>query len=201
MELIKKIVVGIIIYAVISAMLIIFLDQAIALDNAWFVLINSVSNPFLDSFFFIVTYLGSSVFWILMIILFWMEKQKKASVYLMIMFVIDSLTSLFLKYFFFRPRPYDTMPVKFLGFDVELGTSFPSGHTQRAFSGAVILGTLYKKYRLPLFVLALLVGISRIYIGVHYPLDTLVGAMNGLLFGMIALNLPYKPILKRLENL
>jgi membrane-associated phospholipid phosphatase len=183
MELIKKIVVGIIIYAVISAMLIIFLDQAIALDNAWFVLINSVSNPFL------------------MIILFWMEKQKKASVYLMIMFVIDSLTSLFLKYFFFRPRPYDTMPVKFLGFDVELGTSFPSGHTQRAFSGAVILGTLYKKYRLPLFVLALLVGISRIYIGVHYPLDTLVGAMNGLLFGMIALNLPYKPILKRLENL
>ena len=201
MELVKKITIGIIIYALVSALIIIFLDDVIALDNAIFLAVSSFSNPFLDNFFLIVTYLGSSVFWITMFILFWMEKQKKASVYLIIAFLIDTLTSLFLKSFFMRPRPYDSMPLSAIDPDIELGPSFPSGHTQRAFSGMTVLGAFYKKFRAPLFLLAVLVGVSRVYIGVHYPLDTIVGAMNGLLFGMIALNLPYKPLLKKLESI
>jgi len=58
--------------------------------------------------------------------------------------------------------------------------SFPSGHTQLAF-GAVIALSWYHRgwFTLPLFLLATLVGISRIYLGVHFPLDVIAGAFLG----------------------
>ena len=197
MELIKKIVVISIFYLVI----VLFLNKILALDSSLFIAVNAFSNPFLDTLFFLVTYVGSSVFWIVMVILFWMENKKKVSVYLLMVFVIDSVTSFLLKIAFFRPRPYDVLPISILGLDTDLGPSFPSGHSQRAFSGAMIIGSFYKKYRIPLFLLAILVAVSRVYLGLHYPLDTLVGAVNGIITGMIALHLPYKPILKRLEKI
>ena len=197
MELIKKIVVISIFYLVI----VLFLNKILALDSSLFIAVNAFSNPFLDTLFFLVTYVGSSVFWIAMVILFWMENKKKVSVYLLMVFVIDSVTSFLLKIAFFRPRPYDVLPISILGLDTDLGPSFPSGHSQRAFSGAMIIGSFYKKYRIPLFLLAILVAVSRVYLGLHYPLDTLVGAVNGIITGMIALHLPYKPILKRLEKI
>jgi len=167
-----------------------------------FFVINSVSNPFLDSFFVFITYLGSSVFWILMILLFWIGKQRKVSIYLILVFIIDSISLIFLKWLFFSPRPYESLSdLKILSFEVESASSFPSGHTQRAFSGATILSSFYKKFRIPFFVLSLLVGLSRIYIGMHYPIDALVGAINGILFGLITLTFLTKSLQKKLEKI
>ena len=58
--------------------------------------------------------------------------------------------------------------------------SFPSGHTQLAF-GAVVATSWYHRgwYTIPLFILAALVGFSRIYLGVHFPLDVVCGALIG----------------------
>jgi undecaprenyl-diphosphatase len=193
MELVKKILVGVFLYAIIITISILFLEKVISLDTSALLAVNSLSNPYLDWFFILMTYAGSTVFWVLMIVLFWM-KNRKVSLYLLIVFLLDTLSLIFLKALFFRPRPYDTLSVRLLNFDVELGSSFPSGHTERAFSGAVVLGSFYKRFRIPLLVLATLVGISRIYIGVHYPLDTLIGAINGILFGMLVLNLPLKKL-------
>jgi len=193
MELIKKIVIGLIIYALLSIIVIVFLKDVLSLDNSLFLFVSSFSNVYLDMFFLLVTYVGSSVFWVLTFIIFW-TKNRKVSAYLFIAFIIDTFSQFLLKTFFIRLRPYEVFSGRLLAFDIELGASFPSGHTQRAFSGSVILGSFYKKYRIPLFALAVLVAISRIYIGVHYPLDTLAGAINGLLFGMIVLNIPLKKL-------
>ncbi len=58
--------------------------------------------------------------------------------------------------------------------------SFPSGHTFTAFSTAALFGRLYPRLSLALFSLATLTGLSRIYVGAHFPLDVLGGAAIGL---------------------
>jgi undecaprenyl-diphosphatase len=60
-------------------------------------------------------------------------------------------------------------------------SSFPSGHTGTAFAIATVLSNQYPRLRIPLYLGATLVGISRIYLGRHYPSDVLVGAAMGTL--------------------
>ncbi len=64
-------------------------------------------------------------------------------------------------------------------------TSFPSGHAAFAFGMATILGNQYPKWRVPLYVAAGLVGLSRIYLGRHYASDVLVGASIGTITGTV----------------
>ncbi|MEP7241158.1 MAG: phosphatase PAP2 family protein [Devosia sp.] len=59
--------------------------------------------------------------------------------------------------------------------------SMPSGHTTTAFALAFTLGFFSRRFWLPLLVLAIGVGISRVVVGAHYPTDTLVGAGIGTL--------------------
>jgi membrane-associated phospholipid phosphatase len=81
-----------------------------------------------------------------------------------------------------RPRLIDNMgafhfdPFSF----TSVQASFPSGHTITAFAAAWTLGLFLPKWRIVLFSLAILVGISRIMVGAHYPADVLAGAAVGL---------------------
>ena len=65
-------------------------------------------------------------------------------------------------------------------------SSFPSGHTATAFAAAVAVGALHPRLRVPAISLAALVGLSRIYLGVHFWLDVFVGAALGTLVGLAA---------------
>lgn len=62
--------------------------------------------------------------------------------------------------------------------------SFPSGHATSAFAAAAAVGAFYPRLRVPLYGLAALVGLSRVYLGVHYGLDVLVGAVLGIAIGL-----------------
>lgn len=84
-----------------------------------------------------------------------------------------------ISFFVTRPRPYESG----LGQNIYDGTmsmdSFPSEHTTAAFAIAMAVYFWNKKVGRVLLALAALVGLSRIFVGVHYPLDVVVGAIVG----------------------
>ncbi len=81
-----------------------------------------------------------------------------------------------------RHRPFETQ----LG-PASSTHSFPSGHTATSFACATVLSVFAPRLRVPLFLLATLIGLSRIYNGMHYPTDVLAGAVLGLLTALLLL--------------
>lgn len=86
-----------------------------------------------------------------------------------------------------RIRPYEVVQgLRLLG-EAQTDFSFPSGHSGAAFAVAVVMYKLLpKKYGVPALVFAALIALSRLYIGVHYPTDVLVGTVIGSLTAVIA---------------
>jgi undecaprenyl-diphosphatase len=83
-----------------------------------------------------------------------------------------------------RPRPPLADPaIDALG-TIPDSTSFPSGHSATAFAAAVAVGLLCPRLRAPLLALALLVAVSRAYLGVHYWSDVLAGSVLGVAIGL-----------------
>jgi undecaprenyl-diphosphatase len=73
--------------------------------------------------------------------------------------------------------------------DVPTTSSFPSGHSSSSFACAFVLSRFAPRLTVPLFVLAALIGYSRIYVGVHYPLDVAAGAIFGVVVATALLRL------------
>ncbi len=91
--------------------------------------------------------------------------------------------SMLLKDWFDRTRP----PHSGIGVEPLVATpgdpSFPSGHTLTAFAAAAVVASFHPRLRWPIFGLAAIVGFSRMYLGVHYWLDVMAGAVLGLVVG------------------
>lgn len=81
-----------------------------------------------------------------------------------------------------RPPLRDPDPAPLVSLPVT--SSFPSGHATVAFACATVLALAAPRLRWPLFALAALIAFSRVYVGVHYPLDVLAGAALGVLIGL-----------------
>jgi undecaprenyl-diphosphatase len=157
-------------------------------DSSLFVLINqSFSIPILDLFMSIVTHGGSTVFWLVVAFLLWFYDRRREAVLLAVSIILGGALFLFLKFFIDRPRPYQVIAGSRV-LTVEGGSSFPSGHSKNVFSAAVILGkSRAGRWRVLLYAFAVVVSLSRIYVGLHYPFDTLVGALAGYVIAKITL--------------
>lgn len=83
-----------------------------------------------------------------------------------------------------RPRPFETIPQADPLIGATVGQSMPSGHAATSFAGAVVLSYLQPRSAPYMFLLAVAIAFSRIYVGVHYPSDVAAGAALGAAVGL-----------------
>lgn len=95
--------------------------------------------------------------------------------------IANCATVLPLKYLVNRQRPD--------GYCSRWNSSFPSGHTTFCFTQAVIITRHYSELKVPMFLYAASVGLSRIYLKKHYPTDVIAGAILGILTGYLTVEL------------
>lgn len=156
--------------------------------------LETLRNPILDSFFSVVTHLGEETFFILLGVFFFWCVNKKQGYYLLSIGFIGTLINQFLKLSFRIERPW----VKDESFTIvesaraeATGYSFPSGHTQSSVGifGGIARANNNKIVRIICIVLCVLVPFSRLYLGVHTPLDVGVSIAVALtlIFGLYPL--------------
>lgn len=159
------------------------------IDNTVYNFIISFKSKYTTLFFKGVTFLSSVLFMVVVSILLLLVKKIKYRKLMLINIILDVILNTCLKYIFRRERPRDIMMV------IENGFSFPSGHTMLAtiFYGFIIY-LIYKsdksrKFKyvsiILLSLLILLIGISRIYLGVHYTTDVLGGYLISISYLMV----------------
>lgn len=154
-------------------------------------LLEGIRTPFLDSFFSVVTHLGEETFFIVLGIIFFWCIDKKEGYYILSVGFIGTIINQFLKLLFRIPRPW----VRDKNFTIvesarseATGYSFPSGHTQSSVGvfGSIARYEKAKWLRAVCIAICILVPLSRLYLGVHTPLD--VGVSLGislvLIFGL-----------------
>ena len=146
---------------------------------------NYLSNTALDWLMPLITEQDN---WILpaLVLIFYLgfkaEKRGKITLVLLILTIIltDSICAQILKPFIERVRP-SHLNMEGLNLLVSKGGkwSMPSNHAANIFAFAVILSYFYEKAKFPVFSLAFMVAFSRIYVGVHYLGDVIVGSILG----------------------
>lgn len=162
--------------------------------------LEGIRNPVLDTFFSLITHLGSeTLFLAIAIIIFWCF-SKTNGYYLMTVGFFGTLINQFLKLLCRIPRPWVKDPeftIVESAREGATGYSFPSGHTQNAVSVLGCPARAGKKpaLRIVCIVLILLTGLSRMYLGVHTPLDVGVSLLVG-----TVLVFAFYPLFKKSEE-
>ncbi len=141
--------------------------------------IAEIRNPVFDAFFSVITRLGEEIFFLAVAIFFFWCVNKRQGYFILITGLFGTVLNQGAKLLFRIPRPwvYDpTIEVVGNAKEAATGYSFPSGHTQNA-AGTLGAMAAYKptwKRVVPCVALILLVGFSRMYLGVHTLLDVAV---------------------------
>jgi undecaprenyl-diphosphatase len=154
-------------------------------------LLEGIRTPFFNSAFQFFTMFGEeTVFMIVAMTFFWCV-NKKTGYFLLYVCFLGNIINSFLKLFFIVPRPWVLDPDFTIVESARAqatGYSFPSGHTQNA--AGLFLGVARARkelwIRIAGIAITLLVGFSRMYLGVHTPADVLVSLGVAVLLVLIA---------------
>lgn len=170
--------------------------EAFAFDTSWLLWLHKQTNPSLDAVMLTITRFGNPsvvviVVGVTLVILWWRREWQEAKI-----FAIACLGALILntglKLFFAKPRPQ--LWSRLIS---EASFSFPSGHALGSFVLygflAYLLATHYPKFAKAIYSLTVIViaaiGLSRMYLGVHWPTDIIAGYGVGFLWLTICISM------------
>jgi undecaprenyl-diphosphatase len=156
-------------------------DYSIFLD-----LNHDIINPFFDSFFPLLRNL-TYFLWLFLIVYFWVIKEKRLAIILTTGIIAGAIFTYPLKFLIDRQRPYEQLDTTRLLTPFENDPSFPSGHTEMSFLAATIISQFHPRYSKYLYGFSFIVALSRIYVGVHFPIDVIGGAIIGIVIGKLTL--------------
>ncbi len=156
--------------------------QVASWDHAGLAIAHALRSPWLDSFFLAITWLGSLAVLLPLAILLWWRHGKPARFVALALLGAAGLVHL-AKLLMARPRP-DFFPALI---EMPVDASFPSAHAMQA--TAFALGWLLRPGNTPgygesalLLLVVLLVGLSRLYLQVHFPSDIVAGVILAMLW-------------------
>ncbi|GAA0079134.1 phosphatase PAP2 family protein [Clostridium sp. CTA-5] len=159
----------------------------------------NLRNPIMDKIIPAITSLGNGgLVWIIIAIIFIITKKYRKYGLIMIptLIICALIGDITIKPLVARERPFNITEGIELLIKAPTGFSFPSGHTMSSFAAATIISKANKKFGIAAFILAALIGFSRMYLYVHYPSDVLVGCVLGIIFSSII----YKIVNRKLES-
>ncbi|TXJ06545.1 MAG: phosphatase PAP2 family protein [Acinetobacter sp.] len=148
------------------------------------------SNPYISQCFKRISRLGDGIFWYAMLAIVWLLHGLNyylQVIYLILASSVGTLIYKLLKRHTVRPRPYQVHQVIILGERPLDHFSFPSGHTLHAVMITMVLGTLEPVLLIVMLPFSILVALSRMILGLHYPTDVMVGAGLGVLMASFIL--------------
>ena len=175
-------------------------SNAVGLDEILLRAVNLAgTNHVLDAIMIFITVVSGVYLIALVAVPVWLRGRRDVAFDLLLLLGISILATQVLKLAVDRPRPCLVLPdvrtIKGYGCDVETDPGFPSGHASRAFVISAFLAIRFRwKMGVPTLVLAGLVGLSRVYLGVHWPSDVLGGALLG-----IALAVAFDQVTRRVS--
>lgn len=178
------------------------IEEILKLDSQLFLLLNNLGSSKFDAFWIFLSYKESNIFFYLSLLIFYFFKESKtiklsevfySLLFIAIMITITDQTANLFKDSFQRLRPcYNESLIDSVRLVKEScggKYGFFSAHASNSFSLAVFFGLLYKnRFRYIIYISLLyasLISYSRIYLGVHFPLDILFGGVYGITIGLV----------------
>lgn len=148
-------------------------------------------NRFTDHFFPLVSRIGNAgaIWFVFAFCLGYHRETRYVSFMMFFALALAHIISQILKPVIGRPRPFIRFPGRPLLIHTPGGYSCPSGHSATSFAAATVLFLYDRRLGFVVYCIAFLIAFSRIFVFVHYPSDTILGALLGVLCAIFILYL------------
>ena|ERR1039457_3892441 len=149
---------------------------------------HTLSIPVFDKFFSLITNVNNwYLTYVILLLISFIKGGRKGKItaigVLILIVFTDQVNSHILKDLVHRLRPCMILPDAYTPIGCTGTFSFPSTHAFNNFAAATFIYRFFPKLKWALFITAVLISVSRIYLGLHYPSDVLSGAILGSIIG------------------
>ncbi len=185
----RTVVTVLLLFALVTVSLLWSAGQRVDARLFLYVNLHGYHSEWLDGLMWLLTQLGNFGFALLMAVVLLLTHMRRVAIVLLLGMLTLWLMVETVKALTDRSRPFTLLEgARVVGWKA-LGLSFPSGHTSQAFFLATLMS---RHFELGLgltalvYLIAVLVGLTRIYVGAHYPRDVIAGALLGTVWGVLS---------------